>query len=1436
MNDDIVVSNENFVDTIKRIRPSLNKYNIYLYDNNNNKLKFTQQSKTRIIQNFNYSKLFNDLYNARKQIEAKPLKGGYRQYNKNMQLQAIDRLHKNIEALYKNHSTKLTQEGINQNINSIDLDDYHDNIYKLFKNKIIKKAKSNKRFNNIKSFNLVNIMPEHVLLGQINKNSITPLLIHERNKYQSYKYNIVIAYTTIDKVGNISNHIYESDPVLVRPSQSANELYGNFVAMMTHIKEDLTKRLISSDIRLQSFNKVYLNIVNIDNLTGSSYIKYEGKYKRCIINPQNENNNKCFYYAVAIGLIKSKVKEKIDHLFRISVIEKYMKELNIKIDDSMIDYPFDYQNNKQLIEFQKVNKVSINIFTENDNEDKVLLYKSDINEKGFIELYLLLIFDKNTDNSHYVFINLTSSFRKKDKHLYYKCKKCNGKIKDVSLEVHYRRCVDPNYIKLDKRDTELSKQRLNQRLEDEEYNKMYSNYVRYNEDELEEMDKKLICDYCQNKFNNVDEYNYHNELGCPCKDDPREVIFSPDKYLRFNKYESLGMLNTFIVADFESVLKPVNKNKTDSLELVNVQIPYMYCLKIVSKYIPEKLFIYVGKSAKDTMRHFYKDIYGISFYYNKYVKTHQKEMIDTDYWNEQYNIVNKCYLCGHELTEDNGEYQKVKDHDHITGEILGIACKRCNFKRTEKQTYIPLIFHNAKGYDNHHIVKYFDLADNNLINQVLTINELDDLDNIDLDEVLMTDNNYRGVIKQTINVNIEKALSLTLGVQDSIKDDINGYYIKKNKNFTDIRIIDSAQFFLKPLEKLVDILKKDGNDKFKYMNDYFKDKTNIILQKNLMSYTYFNNYNKYNNDIKELYNKDLYDNYSEDKYKIMLDVVDKFNIKSAGEYYYNYLICDVLELVDIIVNARDKFKKSHGLDILQFYGAPSYTWNCFLFDSKIELEQILDINKLSFFKDMIRGGPSFISKRYSKANNIYCEDYDETKPYIYIDYLDMNNLYGGAMKQPLPFGEIYKISDRRIDLYNKNNNLIWAHFPNYEIDPTAKNINPNTIYKGCCLDVDLEIPKELHRLFNDYPLAPERFEITEDILSPYTKDLLQRMNKKHTKQILLTQTLYNKYHYKIYYKTLRLYVDLGVKILKIHSGYEFKERAYMYDYIMKNTNLRNEAKINKDELGIELYKLMNNSVYGKTLENVFNYKDYKYVNDDNLLKYTSKPIYKSATIINKNSILVENKGIKVKINKPIYVGAIITDIAKYLMFNFHYNYLIPEFGLDNVKLLFTDTDSLAYELTTKNEEERVMHYQNLINKGVLDTSTYSKENKLYNKDHNIIGVMKCEEGDNVITEFAGLRSKMYALKIIKNGLLQEEKKCKGVPQKSLKEINFDKYKSLIFNEESNVLSYSAEVKNIRSYDQQIFDQKLVKCALSCDDTKRYIIDNINTLPYGSCLI
>ena len=202
--------------------------------------------------------------------------------------------------------------------------------------------------------------------------------------------------------------------------------------------------------------------------------------------------------------------------------------------------------------------------------------------------------------------------------------------------------------------------------------------------------------------------------------------------------------------------------------------------------------------------------------------------------------------------------------------------------------------------------------------------------------------------------------------------------------------------------------------------------------------------------------------------------------------------------------------------------------------SEEQLELLTDIDMLLMFEKGTRGGISMISKRFAKANNKYIgEKFDKNLPSKFITYLDTNNLYGWAMCQPLPVGNFKWMTDFEL----KN----W------------KNI----------LEVDLECPENLHDLHNDYPLAPESL-------------MLNGVEK-------LVPNLKNKDKYVVHHQNLKLYEELGLKITKIHRGISFDEKPYMKKYIELNTKLRANAKNYFEK---DFFKLMNNSVFGKTMENI----------------------------------------------------------------------------------------------------------------------------------------------------------------------------------------------------------------------------------------------------------
>ena len=192
----------------------------------------------------------------------------------------------------------------------------------------------------------------------------------------------------------------------------------------------------------------------------------------------------------------------------------------------------------------------------------------------------------------------------------------------------------------------------------------------------------------------------------------------------------------------------------------------------------------------------------------------------------------------------------------------------------------------------------------------------------------------------------------------------------------------------------------------------------------------------------------------------------------------------------------------------------------------------------------MRGGISYISKRYSKANNEYCSDYDSEKPKTYITYVDMNNLYGHAMSHYLPYA-----------------NLKWIKNIN-EIEQKLMRIKSNSL-TGYVLEVDLEYPKNLHYEHSDYPLAPEKINIQKEWLSDYCLEIVNEHNITTGTVKKLVLNVMPKNNYVIYYRNLQQ--CLRMKFKKLHRILTFKQKDWMKPYIDFNTQKRKEATNDADK-------------------------------------------------------------------------------------------------------------------------------------------------------------------------------------------------------------------------------------------------------------------------------
>ena len=461
--------------------------------------------------------------------------------------------------------------------------------------------------------------------------------------------------------------------------------------------------------------------------------------------------------------------------------------------------------------------------------------------------------------------------------------------------------------------------------------------------------------------------------------------------------------------------------------------------------------------------------------------------------------------------------------------------------------------------------------------------------------------------------------------------------------------------------------------------------------------------------------------------------------------------------------------------------------------------------------------------------------YNKGLPKTGLLYFDATNLYGWAMEQDMPEGEFTTALKEEIESINANlTNFITGVL----FAPTPG--------RGFVADVDLDYPAELHDAHNAYPMAPEKRAVREDELSEYSVLLNSTVNKKHPKScVMLLQTLGNKRHYFVYYKNLAFYVKHGLKLRKVHRIVWFKEHPIIKSYIETNTIMRNAATSLVER---NVWKNANNSIFGKFMQDQLNQAALEMVSTvEEFNKVVADPGFHGAIFQQDDFMIATVLYKEVEITKPIYLGMVITELAKLHMYEFYYDILQPFFGWQNLELCMTDTDSLFLKVTipaeklAENPNYDIYNAIADINRDYgcpIDTSGFSPETvSKYNipsYNNSRIGYFKSETGDRPIHEFVGLRAKAYSYRIWGEGPDAKHLRLKGVGKAAIKDIEHEAFRLCIHNElDPGLIQQEVTVPLIRARMHNIYSILTRKIGLSCNDTKRFIMaDNIHTLAFG----
>ncbi|KYN04793.1 hypothetical protein ALC62_04331 [Cyphomyrmex costatus] len=340
-----------------------------------------------------------------------------------------------------------------------------------------------------------------------------------------------------------------------------------------------------------------------------------------------------------------------------------------------------------------------------------------------------------------------------------------------------------------------------------------------------------------------------------------------------------------------------------------------------------------------------------------------------------------------------------------------------------------------------------------------------------------------------------EAFSIAYYVHCSYDSALSEYRCRRDND-----CVNSYKFLSADLDKLAAYLDKD---KLKIVRSEFSalsdEDFDLLTRKGVFPYEYMDSVERLNDTRlppRESFHSSLTgDTVSESDYAHAENVWQRFSVRTLGEYSDLYLKTDVLLLADVFENFRDSCVASYGLDPAHYYTLPGFTWDAMLKHTRVKFELLTDIDMVMFVERGIRGGLSQCSGRYARANNRYMRSYDPSEPSSYLMYYDINNLYGWAMCQPLPYADFAWVDN--------------AH----SFDYTTVALDSPTRY---ILEVDLEYPQHLHDAHTDLPFCPTR----------------EKPPSKRDDKLLATVS--DKQRYVVHYRNLQQCTRHGLRVTKIH--------------------------------------------------------------------------------------------------------------------------------------------------------------------------------------------------------------------------------------------------------------------------------------------------------------
>lgn len=886
----------------------------------------------------------------------------------------------------------------------------------------------------------------------------------------------------------------------------------------------------------------------------------------------------------------------------------------------------------------------------------------------------------------------------------------------------------------------------------------------------------FFCDGCLTRWPSIQKLNDHFDH---CMQIQIKIPKEPTLY--YKHYDKEVRTPFYIAADFECYLKNIDiKNGKSRATHEHIALSFAYQIISTFDHNDEHLKsvrIFRGEKVAEKFLELLRN--DATYIYNNYYKNPVKLVI-TDDREKAFFESEICSICKQDFDPcvEDVSLKKVRDHDHFGDGSYLAAHSKCNLLRKHRN-FLSVFIHNLSNYDCSLFLR-----------------------------ALAKDTTRRITV---IPCSREKYISFS---QSFCVDSFDKNEKRKYVQFS-LRFLDSYKFLPEKLSTLAEELKTCD---LTHTRASFKDDNsfNLMNKKGFFPYEYISSPEILNE--KQLPSREkFFDSLSQstlsvENYQHALDVFSHFKCKDIGQYFDLYLISDVTLLSDILQSFENLFYRQYGLSLPSFYTLASMSWIAMLKNTRIKLDLLTCPNQISFFKRGVRGGISQIMHKKVVANNKFLKDYDPQKPPMSLFYIDANNLYSLALSDFLPHKNYEWMSDCEVEKL-------------MQIDEKTNEMKifsiPKNSYYGYTLEVDIDIPLELHDKFNELPFLPES-KITE--------------NQKCKKLIL---SLENKKEYVIDYRHLQLALREGLILKKISKGIKYVQSNFMKSFIQKNTVLRMNAKSDFEKL---LYKYLNNVLFGKSIQSFYRKQVYLCNNWSSsgtcASKLIAKPNFKSISIFDENFCAIEMKQISVIVDVPIPIGFVCLELSKVHMYKFLYQYLKPKFG-DDLMITYIDTD--AFFCAIKRDDVYEEFKTDLVK--YFDTSGYSEQKlRKYNYtsvNKKVVGMFKDETNGNPVSYFCGVAAKNYIF------MWEEEKeegdnleilkmqcvKSKGVNKEVSKKITAADFEDCLENETIKEF----KMRRIRHIDHVLRTYEMTKIGLSPHDSKRVPIPNsesFSTYAYG----